>query len=116
MKFEISDVKYLVKFGAKTFDLPGKHKKLRGRIPGQSSAKFSEASFQSSRLFFGNFVQQKGGVKRFRKNSGNKTETPNPEFLSSIRLRFPMPWQAKEISYTRAVPEVQGDEILTFGE
>ena len=53
VKFEIPDVKCLVKFGVRLFDLPGKHPKFRGKFP--------ETSFQISRLFW-NVVQQKGGV------------------------------------------------------
>ena len=65
LKFEISDVKSLVKFGGKTFRPARKAPKFSGRISGQISAKFSETSFQISHLFFGNFVQQKGGVNSF---------------------------------------------------
>ena len=51
-EFEISDVKYLVKFGGKTFRPARKAPKISGRISGQLSAKFSETSVQISRLFF----------------------------------------------------------------
>ena len=68
LKFEISDGKNLVKFGGRTL-LPGrKAREISGRISGrtseQLSEKNSETSFHISRLFFGNFVQQKGGAKR----------------------------------------------------
>ena len=51
LKFEISDVKYLVKFGGKTFRPASEAPKISGRISNQFSAKCSETSFQSSRLF-----------------------------------------------------------------
>ena len=61
LKFEISDVKYLVKFGGKTFRPARKAPKNSVRISGRISATFSETLFKISRFFFGNFVQQKGG-------------------------------------------------------
>ena len=60
LKFEISDGKNLVKFGGRTF-LPAR--KARN-ISEQISEKISETSFQISQLFFGNFVQQKGGANK----------------------------------------------------
>ena len=66
LKFEISDVKYLVKFWGKTFRPARKAPKISVRISGHISADFSETSFQISRLFFGNFVQQKGSVNLLR--------------------------------------------------
>ena len=50
LKFEISDVKYLVKFGGKTFRPARKARNYSGRISRQISAKFSETSFQISHL------------------------------------------------------------------
>ena len=52
LKFEISDVKYLVKSGGKTFRPARKARKISGRISGQISAKSPETSLQISRLFF----------------------------------------------------------------
>ena len=67
LKFEISGGKTLVKFGGRTFLPARKAWEISGRISGQISdqisEKISETSFQISRLFFGNFVQQKGGAK-----------------------------------------------------
>ena len=51
LKFEISDVKYLVKFGGKTFRPAKEARTISGRSSGQISAKFSETSFEMSRLF-----------------------------------------------------------------
>ena len=66
LKFEISDGKNLVKFGGRTF-LPARKAReisetISGQIPEQISGRVSETSFQISRFFFGNFVQQKGGA------------------------------------------------------
>ena len=53
--------------GGRNFLYLPKEREISGRISGQISEqiseKFSETSFQSSWLFFGNFVQQKGGAK-----------------------------------------------------
>ena len=62
LKFEISDVIYLVRFAGKTFRPARKAPEISGPISEQISAILSETSFQISRLFFENFVQQKGGV------------------------------------------------------
>ena len=51
LRFEISDVKNLVKFLGRTFRPARKARKISGRISGQISEKFSETSFQISRLF-----------------------------------------------------------------
>ena len=51
LQFEISDVKYLVKSGGKTFRPARKAPKMSVRILGQISAKCSQTSFQISRLF-----------------------------------------------------------------
>ena len=62
LKFEISDGKKLVKFGRRTFDLPGKHGKFRREFRGKFRRNFG--NFVSNfATFFGNFIQQKGGAK-----------------------------------------------------
>ena len=60
LKFEISDGKNLVSFWGTL--LPARNaREILERTSGQISGKFSETSFQISRLF-GNFAQQRGGV------------------------------------------------------
>ena len=51
-----------MKFLGRTFLPARKARKISGRISGRISEQISETSFQISRLFFGNFVQQKGGA------------------------------------------------------
>ena len=58
LKFEISDVKYLVKFGGKT----GKHQKFRANYIGANFGKIFGNFVSNFTSFFGNLVQQKGGV------------------------------------------------------
>ena len=64
LKFEISDGKHLVKFWGRTFYLPGKHEKFGANFGANFGADFG--NFVSNfATFFGNFVQQKGGAKRY---------------------------------------------------
>ena len=61
LKFEISDGKNLVNFMGRTFYLPGKHEKFRGKFRTKFRRNFG--NFVSNfPTFFGNFVQQKGGA------------------------------------------------------
>ena len=62
--FEISDLKYLVKFGGKTF-LPGKHQNFQGEFRGKFRHNFRKLRFKFRVFFFRNFVQQKGDVNDF---------------------------------------------------
>ena len=51
LKFEIPDVKYLVKFGGKTFRPAKKAPNISGRISGQISTKiFRKLRFKGERL------------------------------------------------------------------
>ena len=61
LKFEISDVKYLVGFGVRLFDLPGKNKNVGANFGEKFGRKFGNF-VSNSASFFRKFVQQKGGV------------------------------------------------------
>ena len=50
--------------GVRLFDLPGKHQKIQGEFRGKILEKFQKLRF-NFRVFFGNFVQQKGGVDTY---------------------------------------------------
>ena len=68
LKFEISDGKNQVKFLGRTF-LPARKareisERISGQISEQISEKISETSSHISRIFFGKFVQQKGGAHK----------------------------------------------------
>ena len=51
LKFEISDVKYLVKLEVRLFDLPGKHHNFRGEFRGKFRQNFRKLRFKF-RVFF----------------------------------------------------------------
>ena len=81
LKFEISGGKNLVKFGGRTFLPARKAREISGRISGPISEQISEqisekTSFQIWRLFFGNFIQRKGGAKRFPSRPISKQPAP----------------------------------------
>ena len=63
LQFEISDGNSLVKLGGRSFPPARKEREISGRISGLISEKIRR-KFRNfvSRLFFGNFVQQKGGA------------------------------------------------------
>ena len=62
LKFEISDVKYLVKFGSKTFSTCQESTKKFGANLGANFGKLFGNFVSKFASSFGNFVQQKGGV------------------------------------------------------
>ena len=88
LKFEISDVKNLVKFGGKTFRPARKAPKCSGRILGRISANFSETSFQISHLFSETSFSRRAVLRFFGVHSRLFSATRTPDSRNHSYLLY----------------------------